>query len=181
MQWTLASNLRKAKSVISTCPIPNLVQLHVHRSFTTSTLLPPQRGSRMGEVDRLQSMSNLPNDFDQVAVVIDWLDACRTRNLDALLDLYAQDASLECKCEGLKVHEGRAELASYWQPRLDASSPTAFGLDGITPAADGVMLDYLSFEGRPVRIFFTFNEEGKILQSRCQPSASTPRSQSLGF
>jgi hypothetical protein len=129
----------------------------------------------MGQVDRPQDMSNLTNDFDQVAVVIDWLDACRTRNLDALLDLYALGASLECKCGGPKTYEGRAGLALYWQPRLDASSPTAFGLDEITPTADGVLLDYLSFEGQPVRIFFTFNKEGKILQSRCEPSAPTPR------
>jgi hypothetical protein len=118
-------------------------------------------------------MPNAEKDFDQVAVVVDWLDACRTRNLEALLGLYAPGASLECKCGGLKVHEGRAGLASYWQPRLDASAPTAFGLDEIAPAADGVTLDYLSFEGQPVRIFFRFNEQGKILQSRCAPSAPT--------
>ena len=30
--------------------------------------------------------------------------------------------------------------------------PTAFGLEEITPTAEGVVLDYLSHEGKPVRI-----------------------------
>jgi hypothetical protein len=119
-------------------------------------------------------MSNFPGDFDQIAVVIDWLDACRARNLNALLDLYAQGASLECKCEGRKIHQGRSELESYWRPRLEMVSSTAFGLDEITPAADGVVLDYSSFEGKPVRMFFTFNVEGKIQQTRCGPSGELP-------
>jgi SnoaL-like protein len=122
----------------------------------------------MGLMDRPRSMPNLPNDFDQVAVVVDWLDACRTRNLDALLDLYAPGASLECRCDGGAVCEGRAELAAYWRPRLEAFSPGAFGLDEIVPAADGVMLDYQDSEGQPVRVFFAFNEEGKILRSHCE-------------
>ena len=116
----------------------------------------------------------MPNDIDQIAVVVDWLDACRTRNLEALLDLYApQNASLECECGGPRVHEGRAGLASYWHPRLDSPSPTAFGMDEIMPVTDGVVLDYLSFEGKPVRMFFTFDGEGKILQTRCVPSAES--------
>ena len=45
-------------------------------------------------------VSGLPKDVDQIAVVVDWLDACRRRELGALLDLYASDASLECGCDG---------------------------------------------------------------------------------
>lgn len=111
----------------------------------------------------------MPNDFDQIAIVVDWLDACRMRNLDALLDLYAQDASLECECQGGR-HTGRTGLEAYWRPRLAAVSSRSFGMDEIKPVGDGVVLDYLSFEDKPVRIFFTFNDEGKILQSRCAPS-----------
>ena len=92
------------------------------------------------------------------------------RDLDALLDLYAQDASLKCECEGGPVHTGRTELETYWRPRLTAVSSTAFGMDEITPIKEGVVLDYVSFEGKPVRIVFTFNEDGKILHSSCAPS-----------
>ncbi|MBR1213101.1 nuclear transport factor 2 family protein [Bradyrhizobium sp. JYMT SZCCT0180] len=124
-------------------------------------------------------MSNLPKntakdvakdivkDIDQVAVVVDWLDACRRHELGPLLDLYASDASLECDCDGANTYAGRAALESYWRPRLEAFSPNAFGLEEITPSADGVMLDYLNCEGMLVRIAFTFDASGKILHTRC--------------
>lgn len=115
--------------------------------------------------------SDLSKDFDQIAVVVDWLDACRARDLEALLDLYAQDASLECASNDRKVFKGRADLACYWRPRLGDFSSTAFGLDEITTDAEGVVLDYVSLEGKPVRIYFAFDADGKILQTRCEPSA----------
>jgi hypothetical protein len=114
---------------------------------------------------------NRPRDVDQVAVVIDWLDACRRHDLGALLDLYAPAASLECKCEGGSTYAGRGALEAYWRPRLEAFSPDAFGLDEIAPSADGVVLDYLNSEGKPVRMIFTFDAAGKILQTRCGPWA----------
>jgi ketosteroid isomerase-like protein len=83
---------------------------------------------------------NLSTNFDQIAIVIDWLDACRAGDLEALLDLYAQDASLECACNDRKLLHGRADLASYWGPRLGDFSPTAFGLDEIAPAGEGARL-----------------------------------------
>jgi ketosteroid isomerase-like protein len=119
---------------------------------------------------------DLAKDFDQIAIVVDWLDACRARDLEALLDLYAQDASLECACNDRKILRGRAELASYWQPRLAEFSPNAFGLDEITPDAEGVVLHYISFEGKPVRILFAFDGNGKIMKTRCEPCAAGTQS-----
>src|SRR5262245_48470113 len=72
-------------------------------------------------------------DFDPIAVVVDWLDACRKRDLAALLELYAGEASLECGCEGIAIR-GRQALEGYWRPRLDVFAPTAFGLEEIEPA-----------------------------------------------
>ena len=111
-----------------------------------------------------------PADFDPIALVVDWLDACRSRDLAGLLDLYAGDATLECRCGGLSVNEGRAELEAYWRPRLDTVAPTAFGLEEITPTADGVLLDYLDRLGGPVRIAFSFTADGKIRRSDCLPA-----------
>jgi ketosteroid isomerase-like protein len=111
----------------------------------------------------------MADDFDQVAVVVDWLDACRNRDLTALLDLYADDAKLECQCGEAEVSQGRAELESYWRPRLNALAPAAFGLEEITPAAGSVVLDYLSHDGKPVRIAFTFTPGGKIRHTSCAP------------
>jgi len=113
----------------------------------------------------------LPRDFDAMAVVVDWLDACRNQNLEQLLDAYAADAGLECACEGVSVR-GRAELAAYWKPKLAAFAPAAFGIEEITPSQDGVLLDYLNFEGKRVRIHFVFDSEGKIVHSRCGPVSS---------
>ena len=123
-------------------------------------------------------MPNLPKEtdkgVDQVAVVVDWLDACRRHDLGPLLDLYAADASLECACDGGNTYAGRAALESYWRPRLEAFSPDAFGLEEIAPSSDGVVLDYLNSEGKPVRIVFSFDSAGKILQTRCGPFAPAP-------
>ena len=116
----------------------------------------------------MDGIADLADDFDQIALVVDWLDACRKRDLAALLDLYADDATLQCQCGKVKVSEGRAELESYWRPRLGALASDAFGLEEITPIAEGVVLDYLSHEGKPVRIAFRFTTGGKILRSDCQ-------------
>jgi len=123
---------------------------------------------------------DLPKDFDQVAVVVDWLDACRNRDLAALLDLYAEEATLDCRCGEVRLSEGRAELESYWRPRLDALVPTAFGLEEITPTAEGVVLDYLSHEGKPVRIAFTFTCDGRIRRSACAPALQALHQEAAG-
>jgi ketosteroid isomerase-like protein len=122
----------------------------------------------------------LTDDFDQVAVVVDWLDACRNRDLTALLALYADDAKLECQCGEVKVSEGRAGLESYWRPRLDALVPTAFGLEEITPTAGGVVLDYLSHEGKPVRIVFAFTRDARIQRTSCAPAGQTKHPAATG-
>ena len=75
------------------------------------------------------------------------------------------------RCGEVTIREGRAELEAYWRPRFGALAPTAFGLEEITPTADGVVLDYLSHEGKPVRIAFTFAPDGKIRQTACAPAS----------
>lgn len=113
-----------------------------------------------------------PGDIDQMAVVVDWLDACRNRDLAALLDLYAEDATLECRCDGRSINTGRADLESYWRPRLDRLLPTAFDLEDIMPTPDGVQLDHLDHRGSKVRVTFSFAADGKILRSDCLPMPS---------
>jgi hypothetical protein len=116
----------------------------------------------------------LRDDFDKMAVVVDWLDCCRNRNLDALLDLYAGNANLECACENAR-HTGRSQLAAYWRPKLSTLTPDAFGLEEITPGDDDVTLVYLSFEGKPVRMTFAFDADGKIAHTKCRPAAGLAR------
>jgi hypothetical protein len=109
------------------------------------------------------------DNFDKMAAVVDWLDACRGKNLGALLDFYADDASLECACEGASIG-GRAALAAYWRPKLSGASADAFSLEEIAPHGEDVTLDYLNFEGKPVRIIFGFDAQGRISDMRCEPA-----------
>jgi hypothetical protein len=111
--------------------------------------------------------------FDPVAVVVDWLDACRARNLDGLLNLYDAKASLQCACDGPYIYQGHEDLARYWSPRLQKAVPHAFGLTELFPDNSddrpGVVLDYVGYDGKPVRIRFRFTKVGKIAQTVCRP------------
>ena len=121
----------------------------------------------------MDGMVELADDFDQLALVVDWLDACRNRDLATLLDLYADDATLECRCGGVKVSKGRAALETYWRPRLEALVSNAFELEEITPTMEGIVLDYLSHEGKPVRIAFSFTPDARIKGTSCAPAGQT--------
>jgi hypothetical protein len=114
-------------------------------------------------------MSISRDESDPIATVVDWLDACRGGRMGALLDLYDEAATLECACDGIKSLTGRAALEAYWRPKLTTPSPGAFRLDDVTADGEGVILDYQSYEGKPVRIHFRFNDKGKILHTRCRP------------
>ena len=117
-------------------------------------------------------MTRSKNGFDAIGVVTDWLDTCRAGRLDQLISLYDDSATLECVCTGI-TYGGHAALAEYWRTRIPGSSPTSFTMDEIRPDADGgVTLDYQSFEGKPVVITFTFNDAGKIQDSRCAPKGA---------
>jgi hypothetical protein len=105
-------------------------------------------------------MSLLQGEFDPLAVVVDWLDACRWGELDALLNLYDERATLECDCERVSL-TGRKAIAAYWAPKLESKLATAFTLDDMTLTGDGVQVDYQSYEGKPVRIYFRFDPSGK--------------------
>jgi hypothetical protein len=106
--------------------------------------------------------------FDALAVAVDWLYAYRAAKLEAMLDLYDDDASIECGCGGENVLIGKAELKDYWINRFARKS--ALELDDIQPAGDGVALAYQSSEGL-VQVMFSFSASGKIARTHCVPSA----------
>jgi hypothetical protein len=105
-------------------------------------------------------MSLTPNDFDPLAVIADWLDACRSGDPAAVLDLYDDGARLDCDCEGVSL-VGRASLSAYWDSKLRDQLPTAFTLDGLAATVDGVWFDYRDEEGKPVRAHFRFSAAGR--------------------
>ncbi|MBR1143039.1 nuclear transport factor 2 family protein [Bradyrhizobium sp. AUGA SZCCT0431] len=108
--------------------------------------------------------------FDPLALVVDWLDACRLGELNGLLYLYDERAVLECECERVSL-TGRKSIAAYWAPKLESKIASAFTLDDMILTGDGVQVDYQSYEGKPVRIHFQFGPAGKILHTSCGPLA----------
>ncbi len=110
------------------------------------------------------------SDFDQMGIVVDWVDACRKGDLATLLDLYADDAQLECTCNGTRRYCGRSELESYWGPRISAFSTAGFGLEEIAPGPNGVDLEYSVAGSLRVHATFRFSAEGKIYSTLCAPS-----------
>ena len=111
-------------------------------------------------------MVTSPDQFDPLAIVVDWLDTCRFGDLGALVDMYDERATLECGCDGVTLI-GRASIAAYWGPKLAMASSTAFAMDNLTLTADGVCLDYRNYEGDPVRVLFRFTPSGEILHTEC--------------
>jgi hypothetical protein len=127
-----------------------------------------------GNVGKGRSMPDCT--FDPIAVVVDWLDFCRERRLNNLLDLYDATGSLECACAG--IYQGREDIARYWSRRLEGAVPQAFRLIELALDNSGdrpcIVLDYIAYNGMPVRIRFLFTKAGKIGRSVCaalvQPS-----------
>jgi len=109
------------------------------------------------------------SDFDQMGLVVDWLDACRRGDLGTLLDLYADDAQIECCCDGKRLYRGRDEIGAYWGPKLHAFSSAGFGLEEIGPTAGGVELEYSIAGSLRIRAQFGFSPEGKIYRTQCLP------------
>jgi hypothetical protein len=112
-------------------------------------------------------MANGTKDFDAIGIVVDWIDACKQRRLDDLLNLYDAKAIVEC-CEGGSFR-GRSEMERYWRPRLARARPGAFEIDVLMPDEDGVTLDYRGYDGVPVRTHFRFTSTGKISLTACSP------------
>jgi hypothetical protein len=115
-------------------------------------------------------MANANNRFDAMGIVVDWIDACKQRRLDALLDLYDDAATVEC-CEGGSFN-GRSEMERYWRPRLARAGSDAFAIDALMPEEDGVSLDYRGYDGRTMRTHFRFTRSGKIRLTACEPVKS---------
>lgn len=110
------------------------------------------------------------SDFDQMGIVVDWFDACRNGDLEELLSLYADDASLECQCHGMRHYRGRHELGAYWGPQLGTFMSAGFGLEDISPAPHGVALEYSIAGSLRIRASFSFRADGKISRTTCEPA-----------
>ncbi|MGE9010477.1 hypothetical protein ACO2JO_17965 [Leptospira interrogans] len=112
----------------------------------------------MRTVDELTSV-------DTMGVTIDWLDAYRAGDL-FIVDLYADDASLQCSCGDKKELRGTDAITAYWHQWLvekPAGELVNLQLDG----RDIVL--HFRVPGGVVQATLTFDADGSLLRSRCGP------------
>lgn len=113
--------------------------------------------------------------FDPVIQAQLWLEACQSRDLQSVVQFYDCRATLECGCTDAAVYAGPTAISEYWGPKLRSTHPLRFSLESARLEADRVVVDYISFEGKPVRMFLAFDEAGKIVRSECGPRSSVKR------
>jgi ketosteroid isomerase-like protein len=80
--------------------------------------------------------------FDEMAAAVDWLDAYRTGDIDAILNMFADDAVVECGCGGEMTGTGKDGIRTYWEQRLNHHP--ASDLDDLIPSSDGATVSYRS-------------------------------------
>ncbi|MBR0975343.1 nuclear transport factor 2 family protein [Bradyrhizobium japonicum] len=102
-----------------------------------------------------------------MGVAVDWLDAYRAGDIEALLDMHADDAVVHCGCGGGKTITGREALRAYWVDRL--REYPASSLDDLNPwHNDGTILSYVTSAG-VMSALFAFDEVGRIKELDCSP------------
>jgi len=105
--------------------------------------------------------------FDALAAAVDWLDAYRAGDVEAILEMCAENAVIQCDCSGAKVLTGREALRAYWVDRLQEDPASA--LDDLQPSHDGAAISYVTRTG-VVRAVLVFDRAGKIKTLNCGSS-----------
>lgn len=104
--------------------------------------------------------------FDPMAVAIDWLDAYRAGDIEAILEMYTEDAVVHCGCGGAKTITSREALRAYWVARL--RDYPAGQLDDLNPSHEGTIISYVTSTG-VMSALFTFDAAGRIKELNCSP------------
>lgn len=104
--------------------------------------------------------------FDPLAAAIDWLDAYRAGDIEAILEMYAEDAVVHCGCGGVKTITSREALRAYWLDRL--REYPASKLDDLSPSHDGTIISYVTSNG-VMRALIAFDAAGRIKESATIP------------
>ena len=174
--WTAAEEIALAEAVQNKIsPLRLSVRLHrseasIKRRMRELGLAGKRRGPRISPDASLPPI-DVPA-IDLGAAASKWLLTCRARDLSGLLDFYRPEATLECLCTGAAVYGGHLAIQEYWAPKLRSTHPLAFTAIGSLQGADErVVIDFLSYEARPVRMSLSFDRAGKIIHSKCGPAA----------
>jgi hypothetical protein len=119
-------------------------------------------------------MSYRLHEVDPIGLAMDWLEACKQKQIQALAELYAETAVLECECDCTGNFSGRTRIVEYWQRKFSLPPPRPFKLEQIWPEAAGIAVVYRYSNQPPVRISFQFDATGRIVRSRCRPEPVFP-------
>lgn len=109
--------------------------------------------------------------FDPMAVAIDWLDAYRAGDIEAILELHSNDAVVHCGCCGGLTITGREALRAYWVDRL--RKYPAGTLDDLSPSDHGTVISYVTGTG-VMSALMAFDASGRIMLLDCIPLHQAP-------
>lgn len=105
--------------------------------------------------------------FDPMAAAIDWLDAYREKDLDLIIAMYADDATVHCKCVDSTIVSGANELRHYWMVRL-RDHPASELLD-LNPMENGIRISFATLFGA-MSTLLSFDPNGRIVEQNFEPS-----------
>ena len=95
---------------------------------------------------------------------IHWLNAYRLFALEPLIDLYDNQATQACSCDGPKLIAGKAALRVYWIDQF--KTHPAGDVVGAQSEADGETLSFQTSKG-VVRARLHMDQLGRILHVEC--------------
>src|SRR3954470_1869649 len=104
--------------------------------------------------------------FDAVAAAIDWLDAYRAGDIETIMKMYANEATIQCSYGGEKSISGKGGLRAYWEQRL--GDCPASDLDDVQPSEHGATISFLTGDG-VVGATLEFDAEGRITFATLRP------------
>ena len=102
--------------------------------------------------------------FHPMAAAVDWLDAYRAGDVDAIVEMFADDAVIHCSCGSIKLVTEKESLRAYWVQRI--REYPASGLDYLHPSDGGAMISYIARD-REIAAVLTFNASGQINTLSC--------------
>jgi ketosteroid isomerase-like protein len=76
--------------------------------------------------------------FDAMAAAVDWLDAYRAGDIEAILMMHADGAVVQCGCDPIEIVTGKEALRAYWERRLNGHPVS--DLDDLQPSSGGASI-----------------------------------------
>jgi ketosteroid isomerase-like protein len=105
------------------------------------------------------------------AFAAEWIATWNSRDLDAILEHYAEDIVFHSPRIALVMEEpvdfvaGKPGLRRYWAKALAGNKDLHFELDRVYVGSDSLTIAYRNQRGQHVAESFTFNAEGLVVRS----------------